>query len=664
VRGSAQFTRRTRRASAFAFAGVVAVAAALALPAVAGANAAQDLTVSATATPTMARSFTWSIQKSVVGPSTQTAAAGTNVGFDYAIAVTKSAPIDSGWKVTGVISITNPNPIAVTGQVAADVYGATNDTCTIAGGSSRTVNAGATAQVNYTCTFSSQPSYGASTVNATVTWTKTGASSSTVNTGTAAYQFANGSGNPTVTHDSVAVWDQFNGGANTQIGTTNVSKTFSTHQDIAVPSGSSSCSSYDNMASFTPINDGYTPPNTSTATVTVCPTGHNLTVSKTADATYQRAYGWTIAKSVDRTSVTTAADTATFNYTVVATKSDGTDSGWKVTGAISVTNPNSYAVTNVVITDGGVNNGGVCKLDASGSIASLAAGATASVPYTCTWASAPTTKVGSNVGNVTWTIPASGGNPATTGSASVTQGFAFLLPTTVLHDSANVTDLFAGGAPAPLGSGAITTSTTFTYARTVAVPASGCAVYDNTATVTPTDTTTGANSAAQVTTCRQTPPSSPPPTTTTTSVPPTQTPGGKTVTKANTPSKTTVSLTKRADASVVKAGGRIGFTITWKNTGKATAKNVKICDALPTQLTFVSAKGATFAGGKACWKKRAVAKGATLTFRVVAHVAATVGNGTLVNVAHATASNAAPKTAKAPVRALRNQRTRVGGVTG
>ena len=29
-----------------------------------------------------------------------------------------------------------------------------------------------------------------------------------------------------------------------------------------------------------------------------------------------------------------------------------------------------------------------------------------------------------------------------------------------------------------------------------------------------------------------------------------------------------------------------------------------------------------------------------------------------------TASNAKPKTAKAPVRALRNQRTRAGGVTG
>ena len=89
-----------------------------------------------------------------------------------------------------------------------------------------------------------------------------------------------------------------------------------------------------------------------------------------------------------------------------------------------------------------------------------------------------------------------------------------------------------------------------------------------------------------------------------------------------------------------------------------------ICDDLPNQMTFVSAKGATFKNGKACWTRKFVAKGATLTFRVVAHVNATVGNQKLINVATATASNAKPARATAPVRALRNERTRAGGVTG
>ena len=38
---------------------------------------------------------------------------------------------------------------------------------------------------------------------------------------------------------------------------------------------------------------------------------------------------------------------------------------------------------------------------------------------------------------------------------------------------------------------------------------------------------------------------------------------------------------------------RQGFTIVWKNTGKAKARNVVICDVLPNHLTFVSAPGSS-----------------------------------------------------------------------
>jgi uncharacterized repeat protein (TIGR01451 family) len=163
-----------------------------------------------------------------------------------------------------------------------------------------------------------------------------------------------------------------------------------------------------------------------------------------------------------------------------------------------------------------------------------------------------------------------------------------------------------------------------------------------------------------------TPPATPTPPVTppvTTSVPPVTPPHS--VTKTSTPpSKTTMSLSKHAAASTVKAGGKIAFTIVFKNTGKAKAKNVVICDDLPHQMSFVSASGASFSNGKACWKRTFVAKGATLTFRVVARVNANVGSAKIVNVATATAKNAKPVTAKAPVRALRNQRVRAGGVTG
>ena len=114
----------------------------------------------------------------------------------------------------------------------------------------------------------------------------------------------------------------------------------------------------------------------------------------------------------------------------------------------------------------------------------------------------------------------------------------------------------------------------------------------------------------------------------------------------------------------VTAGGTVDFTITWKNTGPVAAKHVLICDRLPDQMTFVTAKGATYKNGKACWSAQSVAKGATLTFRVMARVDATVGNVKLVNVATATASNAKPATATAPVHTRRKAATKPAGVTG
>ena len=368
----------------------------------------------------------------------------------------------------------------------------------------------------------------------------------------------------------------------------------------------------------------------------------NLQISKTATPSYTRSFDWTIAKSVDRTSVTTAATTATFTYTVAATKSGPTDSGWAVNGTIAVTNPNVNSVSNVTVTEKGVDNGGTCVLKGTGVLGSLAQNQTGSVDYTCTYASAPSSAAGVNTAQVTWTMPSSGA-PQTTQTGTVTQSFAFGAPTTVVHDAVNVGDIFDGAAPVTFpGGAALTSSRTFTYSRTVAVPATGCRIYDNTANVTATDVPPlSRDSSARVTVCRETPP----------------------VTTAGVP-KTSISLDKRASSPIVKAGGTVGFTITWKNTGKASAKNVVICDDLPNHLTFVSAAGAVHRNGKVCWTRTSVARGTTLVFRVVARVDATVGNVKLVNVATATASNAKPATATAPVRALRNAHTRAGGVTG
>ena len=247
-----------------------------------------------------------------------------------------------------------------------------------------------------------------------------------------------------------------------------------------------------------------------TASITLCRTQKGLALSKTADPGYTRSFDWTIAKSVDQTSITTSSDSATFNYTVVVTKSAATDGGWKVTGTITVTNPNVYTVNNVTVSEQGVDNGGICALDASGAVGTLTQGQTASVNYTCTYAQAPSPAAGTNTANVTWTLPANGDDAATPQSGNVTQAFAFGDPTTIVHDTVNVNDVFNGATPATLDGGAnLNASKTFTYSRSVAVPASGCLTYNNTATVTSTDTGLSKDSSASVQACRQVPPAPP-----------------------------------------------------------------------------------------------------------------------------------------------------------
>ena len=128
-----------------------------------------------------------------------------------------------------------------------------------------------------------------------------------------------------------------------------------------------------------------------------------------------------------------------------------------------MTNPNVYSVSNVTVSEQGVDNGGICALDTSGAVGTLAQGQTASVDYTCTYAAAPSPAAGTNTANVTWTLPASGDAPATPQSGTVTQAFAFGDPTTIVHDTVNVERLFNGAAPATFDGGAnLNASKTFT----------------------------------------------------------------------------------------------------------------------------------------------------------------------------------------------------------
>ena len=116
--------------------------------------------------------------------------------------------------------------------------------------------------------------------------------------------------------------------------------------------------------------------------------GQNLTVTKSANPSFKRAYAWTISKDVDKTKVSIASGgQATFNYTV-GVKRTTTDSDFAVGGTISVTNPNAFAVPVNSLVDQ-IQNGQTCSLVSPPSFpVSLAGGATLNVGYTCTGSAA------------------------------------------------------------------------------------------------------------------------------------------------------------------------------------------------------------------------------------------------------------------------------------
>ena len=170
---------------------------------------------------------------------------------------------------------------------------------------------------------------------------------------------------------------------------------------------------------------------TVTCTFTNTRSGSDLTVTKTATPTYTRTYTWDITKESDATYNLLAGQSVDHDYAVGVTQTY-VDSAWKVTGTITVTNPNTYAVTNVSVVDT-INSGGVCTVSGQASllIASIAAnGNSGPLGYECTYAAAPNPASGTNTATATWDKVA---NFTPTGSASGTAPAVFGGPTTEIQ---------------------------------------------------------------------------------------------------------------------------------------------------------------------------------------------------------------------------------------
>lgn len=80
----------------------------------------------------------------------------------------------------------------------------------------------------------------------------------------------------------------------------------------------------------------------------------SLVVSKTAVTEFHRDHDWTITKSVDKTAVklyTDGSGDTAVNYTVDVAHTKSTDSGWNVSGKITITNNGETTATIVAVED-------------------------------------------------------------------------------------------------------------------------------------------------------------------------------------------------------------------------------------------------------------------------------------------------------------------------
>jgi uncharacterized repeat protein (TIGR01451 family) len=124
--------------------------------------------------------------------------------------------------------------------------------------------------------------------------------------------------------------------------------------------------------------------------------------------------------------------------------------------------------------------------------------------------------------------------------------------------------------------------------------------------------------------------------------------------------KVALRVSKVASNSSVQAGGTLSYRIRVRNPSKGEARRVKVCDRLPSGLSFVSSTPrAKRSGSQRCWTIKRLKAGKRRTFRVTVR-AARGANGRKVNRATLRSPDIKPAVARRPV-VVRGARP---GVTG
>ena len=359
--------------------------------------------------------YPWGIDKVLEEPRTVEVDAETGQAtFDYEVVVTAGAKQAADWTMGGTVSITNPNTYAEGAITVTDV----DVTTDVGGGAVCTptmpeapIAPGATIGVPYTCTFTGDPATSGS-VSAVVEWDPAGPDASDTASNDADVELKVGE----EVDKTIEVWDDKTDPENPVLlgeltwadGLVKSYEYSLTHDGVP-----GTCVAYTNTA-WLELPSADSPgldegdPSAST-TATVCAESP-LTASIEAAGGLARDYGWSIDKDVDKTSVTITGGSATFNYTVVVRAGASKDSAWRASGVVTVSNPNTYEDGDITLTGASITNtfgpGVTCAPNAAvaGTVVPVAGEGpgTVGIPFTCTFANAPTSNTGTISAEVTW----------------------------------------------------------------------------------------------------------------------------------------------------------------------------------------------------------------------------------------------------------------------
>jgi hypothetical protein len=273
-----------------------------------------EVDVEKTAETTFTRTFTWEIEKSVE-PDTWDLFTGDSGTSEYTVTVTKGAGTDSDWAVSGTITIDNNTPFDVTITGVTDVVSpaiAADVDCEVT--FPYTLVTGDT----LVCTYTIALPDGTDRTN-TATVTTSGAVGGGEDTADVIF------GDPTTfVNDTINVDDTYEGdlGSFSDSGSTSYERTFTCDDDEG---------QHDNTATI--VETGQS----DDASVTVnC---YALAVEKDVNTTLTRTWTWTIEKTGDQTDLL-LSDGQLFqvNYEVTV-DATSVDSGFGVSGTITVENP-------------------------------------------------------------------------------------------------------------------------------------------------------------------------------------------------------------------------------------------------------------------------------------------------------------------------------------